>query len=755
MRAASSPAGVPPALLFLLFLSLPLLTANASDPPVYCDTWSQDGETHLEVRIDQPPPGFEARAFWPECQNTVVAGMASTLGISPPLDIVIAIDTSSSTGGDSGVDIDGDGDTDTVLEAEVAAVRDFVHALDPGGTRVAIVDFACPIAGGVHTRVQLTWDFQEVLWALHDIQLDGAEGATDYEAAMDLMSDEYVERGGAGRVWYGLFLSDGEPTVPAMPKVAALQATWRATLVGYTMDTFGVGEDIDPDLLTEMAEILNGEFHHILEPAQILDVLPGHSLVGIDGLTVDNLHTGQRAHATLSPDGGYWVSVPVQEGHNDFIVRAVADDADATTVDCRTDAEMTCIVLTCPESRVEECENGGAVVEGFAAEVDETGVALANDSPFDGTAPSGDGDASGLYPRGATEVTFTASDPQAGVRSCLSTVTVQDTLPPEITCPDPVVVGTGPDDTDCLVPVDLQPIVHDLCETAPPVRSDAPALYPLGTTEVTFTATDAAGHSASCATSVRVVDDTPPWLTCPEDVAKGTGPDDTDCQVPVPLEATLADNCDDSPSLASDELPLYPLGTTTVTFTGADFSGNTSSCATEVTIFDDTPPRIALLQGREFCLWPPDHRFHCMASDQIFDIWDNCTPEPARGVACLPDPPGNASWNEPGDATGDGAFAVDCVTALDGASGMCVRAERQGNGPDLEGRVYSIGLSLQDEAGNTCRDGVTISVAHDRGGGARCASLPPGKGYGPEDGTLPSGYPQFPLPGSPGQTGKR
>jgi len=754
MSSGNCRAGSLPAALIVLFVVV--VPVRASDGPRTCDLWSQDGETHLEVQIDEPLPGSAVRDFWPECQTTPVSGTASARGIPPLLDIVIAIDTSGSTGDSSGADVDGDGRTDSVLEAEVAAARAFVDSLDPAGSRVAIVDFAAPGRGGVSLRANLTSTFAEVRRALDAIAADGDDGLTDFEAPVDLVAAEFRARGGAGRVWTALFLSDGEANRPSDdPKGRALDAAARLGTMGVTMDTFGVGPDADPDILTDMAALTGGKYHDILVPADILDVLPAQSLVGIDSLTVENVDQGIRTWPEISPDGGFVVDLPVREGSNEILVRAVADDTDATTLDCPTDAEMTCIVFTCPDSRVKECEDGGARVEGFAAEVDETGVALTNNSPYDGTAPLGDGDASGFYLLGLTEVTFTASDPQAGTRSCLRSVRVQDTLPPEITCPDPVVVGTGPDDTDCLVPVDLEPTVQDLCDETPPVRSDAPALYPLGTTVVTFTATDAAGHSASCSTRVTVVDDTPPRLTCPDDVAKGTGPDDTDCQVPVPLEATVADNCDDAPSLNSDELPVYPLGTTTVTFTGTDFSGNTSSCATEVTIFDDTPPRITLLQGSEFCLWPPDHRFHCWPSDQIFDIWDNCTAEPARGVACLPDPPGNASWNEPGDSTGDGAFAVDCVTALDGGSGLCVRAERRGNGPDLEGRIYSIGLSVQDEAGNTCQDGITISVAHDRGGGARCTPLDPGQGYGPEDGTLPSGYPQFPLPGSPGQTGER
>ncbi|MEA1999994.1 MAG: HYR domain-containing protein, partial [Euryarchaeota archaeon] len=45
------------------------------------------------------------------------------------------------------------------------------------------------------------------------------------------------------------------------------------------------------------------------------------------------------------------------------------------------------------------------------------------------------------------------------------------------------------------------------------VTSNAPDTYPLGTTNVTFTATDASGNSANCSVSVTVFDTTPPEVT--------------------------------------------------------------------------------------------------------------------------------------------------------------------------------------------------------------------------------------------------
>ena len=56
-------------------------------------------------------------------------------------------------------------------------------------------------------------------------------------------------------------------------------------------------------------------------------------------------------------------------------------------------------------------------------------------------------------------------------------------------------------------------LVDDVCDAAPVVANDAPELFPLGETDVTWTATDASGNSASDTQLVTVEDTTPPEIT--------------------------------------------------------------------------------------------------------------------------------------------------------------------------------------------------------------------------------------------------
>ncbi len=85
------------------------------------------------------------------------------------------------------------------------------------------------------------------------------------------------------------------------------------------------------------------------------------------------------------------------------------------------------------------------------------------------------------------------------------------------------------------------------------------------------------------------IDTTPPEVICPPDetveleTLEGTV---------VPLEATATDDSDPDPIIASNELNIDPLGTTIVTFTATDASGNSASCSTNVAVVDTTPPKI-------------------------------------------------------------------------------------------------------------------------------------------------------------------
>ncbi|MEO7988948.1 MAG: HYR domain-containing protein [Chryseolinea sp.] len=103
--------------------------------------------------------------------------------------------------------------------------------------------------------------------------------------------------------------------------------------------------------------------------------------------------------------------------------------------------------------------------------------------------------------------------------------------------------------------------------------------FPLGITTVTYTATDESNNIATCGFMVTIKDEEPPVITqCPEDIMlriPSSEPSAINWTAPV-----ASDNCA-LENLQSTHTPgdLFPLGTTLVTYTANDKSGNMVECS--------------------------------------------------------------------------------------------------------------------------------------------------------------------------------
>jgi len=111
------------------------------------------------------------------------------------------------------------------------------------------------------------------------------------------------------------------------------------------------------------------------------------------------------------------------------------------------------------------------------------------------------------------------------------------------------------------------------------ITNDAPSLFPLGDTAVTWTATDASGNSASNTQSITVQDTTPPTIEVVGSVSVVVGAPSS--VLPVPTVVT--DIVDSSPAVTNDASANFPAGITAVTWTATDHSGNSATATTTVT----------------------------------------------------------------------------------------------------------------------------------------------------------------------------
>lgn len=146
-------------------------------------------------------------------------------------------------------------------------------------------------------------------------------------------------------------------------------------------------------------------------------------------------------------------------------------------------------------------------------------------------------------------------------------VRCSDHTPPNITCPAGITLecntfgGVSADDPrlvaflDGAVAVDH---IDNAPDIVPAVTTNAPALFPTGTTTVIFTAEDESGNTASCTSSVVVADTTPPELAAFALNPSQIGPPRHDLKTIVVPTLVATDVCDAAPqircAITSDEV---------------------------------------------------------------------------------------------------------------------------------------------------------------------------------------------------------
>jgi hypothetical protein len=190
----------------------------------------------------------------------------------------------------------------------------------------------------------------------------------------------------------------------------------------------------------------------------------------------------------------------------------------------------------------------------------------------------------------------------AAVTMASSTITWCDTTVPTITAPPNVNAATAPGDTSCSAFVSDATLGTATASdnSAGPVtitRGPVPAgnLFAVGTTGVTYTATDPADNSASATQLVTITDGTPPVIT---NVPTNAGYQFlSDLPAANANSVTATDNCGAPTKSVLDTnnggagTPASPL-IITRTFTAIDAAGNTTSAAQTITVVDNIPPTI-------------------------------------------------------------------------------------------------------------------------------------------------------------------
>ena len=189
---------------------------------------------------------------------------------------------------------------------------------------------------------------------------------------------------------------------------------------------------------------------------------------------------------------------------------------------------------------------------------------------------------------GTTPVSCTATDASGNSASGGFSITVADTTPPLVSVPSPITIhATTPADAAVSYASSVSDAVdpHPSLFCAPASGSE----FALGTTTVFCSASDAAGNGATASFTVEVIDSEAPVLSVPAGItASAAGPGGA----VVNYTASASDGFDAHPDVNCTPASgsTFPLGTTTVTCTATDHSGNGASASFVVKVVDDVRP---------------------------------------------------------------------------------------------------------------------------------------------------------------------
>ncbi|MCZ7556194.1 MAG: HYR domain-containing protein [Bacteroidia bacterium] len=202
-----------------------------------------------------------------------------------------------------------------------------------------------------------------------------------------------------------------------------------------------------------------------------------------------------------------------------------------------------------------------------------------------------------LFQLGTHIVELTVSDPDGQIGLDTVVIRIRDTTPPVITAPAAVIASN--DLNVCgraLANTPLgAPVASDICGSVT-ITNNAPSLFPVGTTTVTWRATDGSGNTATATQLVTINDTQQPNITAPAALVLANDPglcgkNRSSFSLGTP---TVSDNC---PGVTfSNNAPVFfPRGLTVVTWTALDAHGNTRTATQNVTINDTQPPTISTL----------------------------------------------------------------------------------------------------------------------------------------------------------------
>ncbi len=227
--------------------------------------------------------------------------------------------------------------------------------------------------------------------------------------------------------------------------------------------------------------------------------------------------------------------------------------------------------------------------------------------------------------------------------------------PPNAVCAAATVCASGP--TSCNANASINGGSFDVDGDTLILTQNPPQPYAIGSRSVTLTALDQNGASDSCSANVTVNDCEAPGVTCPGAVT-------VECQSNSQASATLSSpsavDCS-SVSFGDNQRSSYPLGSTTVTFTGTDSFSNAASCSTSVSVVDTTQPSITCPANMNITSNPGQ-----CAVNRTFDVSSTDSCDIAPEISCVDQ--SGAAVDPMGNSYPVGTTLVTCTSRDDSSN---------------------------------------------------------------------------------------
>ena len=414
---------------------------------------------------------------------------------------------------------------------------------------------------------------------------------------------------------------------------STLKFTASSTAAGYTLEAADVAINKIPGTVSTLSDLtasytISGTTSTVtLDPVFASDVLSYSGTVPYPASSVSLVPTLTDSFAAISEytvDGNAVTdnSVSLAVGSNAVSIIVLAEDNTGTTTYsvAMTRAEAMAITLaalsvitqgneaayslsgTCNTADV------SVVVELTSGSTSASSSAVCNDNTWSATA-----DASGLTDG---TVTVSATGTTSLESSSVSDTVNKDTTGPVVSVPAGITVDAasadGTPDSNAAIAAFLQgATATDATDGSVSVTSDAPTVFPIGATTVTFSASDSLGNSGSNTAVVTVEDQSPPVIDAPATfVVLGTEaglPATEQAIVDFIASVTATDKVDGALAITNDGPDFYEFGATTVTFTAVDAAGNQATATTVVNVsLDPIAPELTISDSISINVDMPD-----------------------------------------------------------------------------------------------------------------------------------------------------